>query len=182
MVGGTMTTQRIHSQLAPLDILTREEMEQVLNKSMDAMIRERYRGIDIVRIPFVPITATAATVQLFTSNDSTPWGPEQGDVWVPMRVIVKSSVLTDTAKYVIYRGSTPSDVQNAYTSRYLLDAMAAAGVGLPVNQAFYIPRKSTFLQPGEQIYAQVFGATIGNQYMLDSDAIRCPAEMKGKII
>lgn len=177
-----MSQQRLHSQLAPIDILTREEMDEALHKGLDGALRERYRGLDLMRIPFVPITAAAATVQLYTSNDSTPWGPEQGDIWMLRRVVVKSSVLTDAAKYVIYRGSTPSDVANAYTSRFLLEAFNAAGAGQPVNMGYYFSTKSVYLQPGEQIYAQVFGGTIGNQYMMDAEAIRCPAEMKGKVL
>jgi hypothetical protein len=177
-----MSQQRLHSNLAPIDILTREELEQELHKGLDAAMRERYRGLDYMRIPLAPVVAAAATQPLFTGNDSTPWGPEQGDIWMLRRVNVRSSVLTDTAKYVIYRGSTPSDVANAYSGRFLLDAFSAAGAGQPVNQGFYFSTKSVYLNSGEQIYAQVFGATIGNQYMMDAEAIRCPAEMKGKVL
>jgi hypothetical protein len=257
-----MSQQRLHSQLAPIDILTRIEMEEVMHKEFDAAIRERYRGIEIQRIPFFPITALATTVQLFTSNDQTPWGPEQGDVWLLRRLIVKSSTLTDTAKYQTYRGSTPSDVANAYTFRFLLDEyvqgvaapvinqipLAATGVasynnnsvgvnqtitggtvtaiaingtatgltsgvffvpaggtvtvtysvapttfttaaltgaipsGQNVNVGIYMTSETVWLNPGEQVYAQVSGATIGNQYVLEGEAIRCPAEMKGKLV
>jgi hypothetical protein len=178
-----MTQQRLHSALAPIDLLTREELQQELHKGLDAATRELYRGLEIVRIPFVPITATAATQNLFTSNDQTPWGPEQGDVWMPRRAIVKSSSFTDTAKYLLFRGSTPSDTQNSYTGRFLLEAgIGGATPGINVNVGFYFSTKSVFLQPGEQIYAQVLAATVGNQYMLDVEAIRVPAEMKGKIL
>jgi hypothetical protein len=178
-----MTTQRLHTNLAPIDLLTREELEQELDKNVDRALRERARGLEIVRIPFVPITAVAATTNLFTSNDATPWGPEQGDVWMPRRVIVKSSVFTDAAKYLVFRGSTPSDVSNSYTGRFLLDAFVGGVTpGQNVNVAEYFSTKSVFLMPGEQLYAQILGATIGNQYMMDAEAIRVPAEMKGKIL
>ena len=263
-----MTTQRLHSALAPIDVLTRDEMEQVLQHEMDSYIRERARGLEIQRVPYVPITAIAVTTQLFTSNDATPWGPEQGDIWMLRRVIVKSNVLTDAAKYTIFRGSTPSDVANSYTTRFLLEnqspgtpaipaptinqiPLAASGVasynnnsvgvnqtitggtvtaiaingtttgltsgvffvpaggtvtvtytvapttfttapvtgaiaavppGINVNNGFYFATKAVFLQPGEQVYAQINGATIGNQYYLEGEAIRVPAEMKGKIL
>lgn len=262
-----MTQQRLHSALAPIDVLTRDEIEQTLHKEMDAAIREKYRGLEIQRIPLVPIAATGTTVQLFTGNDQTPWGPEQGDIWMPRRVIVKSSLLTDNAKYVAYRGSSPSDVANAYLSRYLLDGfiaptpavtqptpsqpavpastvaqqntnsypvqvvisggtatstsvngvvvgagdgtfvvpaygsisvtysvaptwvwsnananIAAGTLGQNVNVAEYFSTKAVFLQPGEQLYAQVFGATVGTQYTFDAECIRCPAEMKGKLL
>jgi hypothetical protein len=258
-----MTMQRLHNNLAPIDILTREEMEQVLHKGLDAAMRERVRGLDSVRIPNVPIMATSTTQALYTSNDATPWGPEQGDVWLVRRAIVKSSLLTDNAKWVAYRGSAPSDVGNAYTSRYILDGMSApvsapvpsqpgvpastvavqntnsypvqvvisggsglsavvvngitvgtgdgtytvpaygaisvtysttaptwvwsnassaVPLGLNVNLGYYFSTKSPFLQPGEQIYGQVFNATVGAQYILDAEAVRCPAEMKGKLL
>lgn len=254
-----MTTQRLHSNLAPIDLLTREEMEQTLSKGLDAAMRERVRGLDLARVPFSPISALAASVNLFTGNDQTPWGPEQGDIWMLRRVNVKSSALTDVAKYILYRGSTPSDISNAYTGRFLLEGfnppanavpttpavpastvaqqntnsypvtvvitggtatstsvngvVVGAGdgtytvpaygsisvtysvaptwawtnasptsLGLNVNLGFYPSTKAIFLFPGEQIYAQVNGATVGNQYMLDGEAIRVPAEMRGKIL
>jgi hypothetical protein len=178
-----MSQQRLHSQLAPIDLLTRLEMEEVLHKEFDAAIRERYRGIEIQRIPFFPITAGATTVQLFTSNDQTPWGPEQGDVWLLRRLIVKSSVLTDTAKYQTYRGSTPSDLANAYSFRNLLDAyVGGATPGQNVNVGIYMTSQTVWLNPGEQVYAQVTSATVNNQYVLEGEAIRCPAEMKGKLV
>jgi len=179
---GTMTQQRLHTNLAPIDILTREELEQEMHKGLDAAMRERVRGLDIMRVPFYPITASAVTQPLFTGNAETPWGPEQGDIWKVRRIIVKSSVLADTAKWVAYRGSTPSDVANAYTFRYLLDAFSAAGAGWPVNQGYYFTSSTVWLQPGEQIYAQVFGATVGTQYAFDAESLRVPSEMKGKLI
>jgi len=256
-----MTTQRLHSNLAPIDLLTREELEQVLDKNVDRELREKVRGLDIARIPEAPITATGTTQNLFTGNDQTPWGPSQGDIWMVRRLNVKSSILTDTAKYILFRGSAPSDFNNAYTSRYLLEGFAPAipapvpsqpavpastvaqqnvnqypvqvvlsgftatavfvngiqvgvtngtytvpangsisvtysvvgtwvwsnlNVAIPAGQyqgvGYYPGTKAIFLQPGEQVYAQVLGATIGNQYTLAGECIRCPAEMKGKLL
>jgi hypothetical protein len=268
-----MTLQRLHSQMAPIDLLTREELDQSLHRGLDAAMRERVRGLDLARIPYYPVLAAGATVNIFSPNDATPFGPEQGDIWMVRRVIVKSSNLSDTAKYVVYRGSTPSDQQNAYTSRWLLDGfigasaavtqpspstpnsgnVLASGVaqqnvnsyavqvvisangatisnvvvngisvgtsagtyivpaygaisvtytvatptwvwsnpasnipagtpGFTVNTGYYPGTKAVFLYPGEQIYAQVLTATTGNQYAIDGEAIRVPAEMRGKIL
>lgn len=178
-----MAEQRLHSQLAPIDVLTREELDESLQKRFDAVLRERYRGLEIQRIPFVPITATGTTTSLFTFNDMTPWGPEQGDLWMLRRAIVKSSVLADTAKYILFRGSTPSDTANAYGTRFLLEAgIGGATPGINVNVGFYFSTKSVFLQPGEQLYAQILTSTVGNQYYLEGEAIRVPAEMKGKVL
>jgi hypothetical protein len=73
-------------------------------------------------------------------------------------------------------------VTNAYGMVNMLDAFTAAGAGLPVGVGFYPGTKSIYLQPGQQIYAQVLGATVNNIYQLDGEAIRVPAEMKGKIL
>jgi hypothetical protein len=179
----TMTKQRLHSAMAEVDVLTREELEQELDKNLDRALREQLRGLGVIRVPYVPITATAATIQLFTTNDQTPWGPEQGDMWQLRRVVVKSNVITDTAKYVLFRGSTPSDVANAYSTRFLLDAIiGGATPGQNVNVGYFTATKSVFLQGGEQIYAEIFSATVGNQYYLEGEAIRVPAEMIGKIL
>jgi hypothetical protein len=126
------------------------------------------------------VTAIAVTVNVF-SNEA-PTGPEQGDFWDVRRLVVKSSVSTDTAKYLVFRGTTPSDVLNAYGPFNLIDAFSAAGAGLAVGVGYYPASKSLCLQPGEQLYALVTGGTIGNVYMLDGEAIRVPAEMKGKIL
>jgi hypothetical protein len=257
-----MAEQRLHSALAPIDVLTRLELEEVTHKELSNAVRARYIGVDSVRFPDLVVTATAANVFLGTGGTmDPPIGPAEGDVWMVRRIIVKSSVLGDTAKYVLYRGSTPSDILNAYGPRNVLDAFssaiaagtpsqpavpastvaqqnvnqypvqvvisggtvtavfvngiqvgagdgtytvpangsisitysvaptwvwsnlnAAIPAGLGVNIGFYPGTKAIMVQPGEQIYAQVFGGTIGNQYYLDGEAIRVPAEMKGKVL
>jgi hypothetical protein len=177
-----MTAQRIHSQFAPIDVLTRDELAHEMTTHMDAFLRERYRGLEIQRFPRIMVTATAATQALTASNDETPIGPEQGDVWMVRRVIVKGFALADAAKYILFRGSTPSDITNGYTGFTLLEGFAASAAGQSVGIGYYPGTKSVFLQPGEQIYAQVLSATIGNQYILEGEAIRVPAEMKGKVL
>src|SRR5271165_2112115 len=113
-----MTTQRLHSNLAPIDLLTREELEQALDKNVDRELREKVRGLDIMRFPSIFVAAAGASQNISAvGNDQSPCGPGAGDIWMLRRVIVKSNVFTDTAKYILFRGSTPSDVANAYTSR-----------------------------------------------------------------
>jgi hypothetical protein len=179
-----MGQQRLHAALAPIDVLTRLELEEVTHKALDNAVRMRYIGVDSVRFPDLVVTATAANVFLGTGGTmDPPIGPAEGDVWMVRRVIVKSSVLTDTAKYVLYRGSTPSDIANAYGPRNVLDAgVGGATPGFSVNVAFYPANRAIFVFPGEQIYAQVFSGTVGNQYYIDGEAIRVPAEMKGKVL
>ena len=184
-----MTQQRLHSALAPIDVLTREELEESLHKNLEAAMRARVRGLDVARLPIQPVTALAATVFLSGSNPSgggsdLVFGPNEGDVWMLRRAIVKSSVPADVATYLLYRGSTPSDVAFAYTFRFLLDGMSQANAtpGQRCNVGFYAATKSVFINSGEQLYAQVLGGTVGAQYLLEAEAIRCPAEMKGKLL
>lgn len=175
-----MGEQRLHSALAPVDILTRLEHEAVMHKALNEAVRQRYWGIESQRFPRAMVTATATTVNLF-SNEA-PTGPEQGDFWEVRRVVVKSNNFADTAKYLLFRGTSPSDIGNAYGPFNLVEGFAAAGAGQPVGVGYYPSSKSLALQPGEQLYALVVTATIGNVYMLDGEAIRVPAEMKGKIL
>lgn len=180
--GEQMTKQQLHSQLAPVDLLTREELSAELHKGLESQIMDRFRGLEIQRFPRTFVTATQATQQIYAGNDMTPCGPEQGDIWHVRRVIVKSNQLNDSGKWILYRGSTPSDLVNSYGTQFVLEAFAASGGGLPVNQGYYFTSKTVFLQPGEQLYALILSATVGNQYYLDGEAIRVPAEMKGKIL
>jgi hypothetical protein len=257
-----MGKQQLHSALAPIDVLTRIELEESLHKGFEQAERTRVRGLDIARIPIVTVQGNGGTVNLgaFGSSDGYV-GPEQGDVWLLRRVnVVSSAFATDTARYIIFRGSTPSDIQNAYTNRFLLDAQSYGGGGTtttapavpattvpvqnPASQAYtvvitggtvtavdvngvqvgagdgtyvvppygsisvtysaaptwtwtatstftlgqqvgiaYNPgSKGVYLQPGEQIYAQIANSTTGNTYILTGEAIRVPAEMKGKVL
>lgn len=258
-----MAQQRLHSALAPIDVLTREEMEEIQNRQSGMAIKERYRGIEGARLPPVIAQGNGGTINLFAGggSDGTA-GPEQGDVWLIRRVIVTSSAFaSDPARYVLFRGSTPSD-PGQYTNRQLFDAGGATGVfGTPTqpavpastvaqqnpnaypvvvvisggsgltavtvngvtvgtgdgtytvpaggtisvtysvtaptwvwsNQtpfvlgqqqgvAIYPSNKAGLFLPGEQLYAQVFNTTAGNSYILGGEAIRVPAEMKGKVL
>jgi hypothetical protein len=119
--------QRLHSALAPIDVLTRVEMEAALHKNTQAEIRQRFLGIDSARFPLVQLAGNGGTLNLGSSSTSDGYiGPEQGDVWLVRRINVVSSVFTDPAKYILFRGSTPSDPSN-YASRYLIDGMASSG-------------------------------------------------------
>lgn len=177
------------TDLGPLgvfDFLTKDEVTEVFNSSVghkvDTAIRDWYRGIDSARFPRIINQATGAgPISLNVGPQEGVCGPEQGDVWVVRRVIVKSSVLTDPATWLLFRGTAPTD-PNAYDTTHLLDAFTAKGGGLPVNTGFYPSNRTILLQPGEQIYAQVLTATNGNVYMMEGEAIRVPAEMKAKVL
>lgn len=255
--------QRLHSSMAEIDVLTRIELEESLHKGLDTAIRSKYLGIDSARFPVTNLQGNGGTLNLGAIGASDGYiGPEQGDVWLVRRINVASSVFTDTAKYILFRGSTPSDPAS-YTSRYLLDGMVTipgastmsapavpastvaaqnttnqtytvvvsggtatstsvngivvgagdgtysvpaygsiavtysvaptwtwtatqiaygSAIGQNVGIAYNPGNKALLLQPGEQIYAQVFGSLAANTYSLSGEAIRCPAEMKGKLL
>jgi hypothetical protein len=181
-----MAKQQLHSALAPIDILTREELEATQQKGMDAMLRDRFRGMDFIKIPAQFAQGNGGAVQLNTGGMTDPYcGPESGDFWMLVRaVVVSSAYSTDAAKYVLFRGGTPSDSANSLSSRYLLDGQAYSGGTLGQNQGIaYAPgQKKIYFEPGDQLYAQVFATTIGNTYILTGEAVRVPAEMKGKIL
>jgi hypothetical protein len=177
-----MAYQQIHPSLGKLNILTQDEHREVTHGGIDYMLRQRYMGVESQRIARVSVEAAATTVNVYAVNGEVNTGPESGDFWELRRVIVKSNVLTDAAKWLVFRGSSPSDTANSYSGLQLLDGFAAAGAGIPVNQGWYFPSKSVGLQNGEQIYALVLGATVGNVYMLEGEAIRVPSEMKGKLL
>lgn len=180
----------LKTDLGPLgifDFLTRDELTEELNTGighkLDNAIMEWYRGVDSARFPRIIATATTTNpLPLNTQPNEGITGPSQGDVWLLTRVIVKSSLLTDTATYVVFRGTAPTD-PNAYNTLNLLEAFSSSPtLGNPVNQGYYPSRRSVLLQPGEQIYAQVLVPTVGNTYVLEGEAIRVPAEMKGKVL
>lgn len=261
-----MAEQRLHSALAPIDLITREEMQEVLHKGLDAAVRARYIGVDSARIPNIWAEGTGGTINMGSLATGDPvLGPAAGDVWMLRRVNVTSSAFTtDQARYLLFRGTTPSD-PNAYTNRQLLDGISSipavtyttmstpavpastvavqnttnvaqtvvitGGVvtavvvngitvgasdgtyvvppygsisvtyssaptwtwtqtqanisftlGQQVGVAYNPGNKAVLLQPGEQIYAQVYNSVSGNTYLLNGEAIRVPAEMKGKVL
>ncbi len=258
--------QHLHHAMAPIDVLTRVELEETMTKQYDRQTRERYRGIDTARLPPIMVTAVnTGPLQLGAIGPSDGFaGPEEGDVWLLRRANVVSSVFaTDTAKYVLFRGSTPSDIAGGYTNRQVLDGMTLSPATqsvmntpsipastVPVQNlstgAYFVsitggtvtlvtvngnqvgtgdgiylvpsggtiaitysviptswvwvptgtvtaqlgnnqgveydcPNKGGLFQPGEQLYAQIYNATVGNTYLLTAEFIRCPAEMKGKL-
>lgn len=254
-----MAEQRLHSQLAPIDLLTRLELEQTLHKGLNDQVREYVRGLDIARIPANYAQGNGGTINLISSGTDDPIiGPGEGDIWMLRRVVVASSSFTDGATYILFKGSTPSDANNAYQNRNLLEGFAAGVTNTPaspgigaspstyintnpygvnatiaggtvssitvngqntgltsgtfflapgsyitvtysaaptqtitgistnpgqhVGVGFYPGNKAVYLQPGEQIYAQIFGTTAGVTYTMNGEAIRCPAEMKGKLL
>lgn len=164
--------------LGQIDAVTSGELKEAMGHHFDEFLRERYRGIKIMKSPIARVSATAAAFTLSQNpNDGAPLGPEQGYIWRVQRVLVASSAITDVAKYVLYAGS---DTDTGPV--HLLDAViGGATPGLNVNVAYIPGNRSTWLFPGEQLAAAITGATTGNQYLLSAVVAEVPAEMVGKI-
>jgi hypothetical protein len=177
-----MTVQRIHEKLGPMDLLTKQEMSDVFGHHIDRFLRDKYRTIKLMKLPQLRGTAAAATFNLAQGNQpgdyGVPCGPESGFIWMLRRVIVASNVATDAAKYTLYSGSDPSN----YDYNHLLEGFTAAGAGQSVGVGYYPSSEATWLWPGEQVYAQILGATVGNGYVLSGIAIEVAAEMVGKLV
>lgn len=163
--------------MGPIDAATTEDVNAAMAHHFDQLLRDRYRTIKVMKLPQIRFTATGTTVTLAQSPSSgPPVGPEQGFMWDLRRVIVASNVLADTGKYVLYAGSDPTTLD----ASHLLEGFATGGQ--PINQGYYPASDSAWLWPGEQIYAAITGATIGNQYVLAGVAIEAAAEMVAKLI
>lgn len=121
-----MTVQRLHSAFAPIDVLTRLDLEAMQHQWLEEAMRTKLRGLDAMRLPRVIGNGNGTTIQLFANANEAAAGPEQGDIWMVRRVIVKSSSLLDSAKYTLFKGSTPSDIVNSYGSLQLLDGQVVS--------------------------------------------------------
>lgn len=160
-----MAEQRLHSAMAPIDVLTRLELDETLHNRLSAAVRERFLGVDSVRFPRIVAQATGTTTNVFANPNEAPCGPGAGDVWMLRHMLVSSSSLTDTAKYVVYRGSTPSDIANSYGPLQLLEAFAT-GIVAPSPAQPAVPATGVAQQNVNQFPVQVVisanGATITN--------------------
>lgn len=89
-----MTTQRLHAALAPLDVLTRIELEESLSKGFEQAERARVRGID-----YMEVNTNGSNASTVALN-----GPESGYAW-SLKLI--SAVLSAAATLSIYLGEAP---------------------------------------------------------------------------
>lgn len=178
-----MSKQRLHPSLAEIDVVTPDEMYATMGHSFSDHLRDRWRTIKLMKLPQIRATATGTTANLgqgsgFADQVGAPVGPEQGFVWMLRRVIVASNTAADTAKYTLYHGSDTS----LYDSAHLLEGFSAGAAGQGVGIGYYPGTDAAWLFNSEQIYAQVLGATIGNQYVLSGIAIEVASERLGALI
>lgn len=159
-----------------LDTITPGEMSAMLHEhfhpdKFSALFRERYRGVKLLKLPRIVVTASGTSVNVVPPNNQNT-GPESGYVWLVIRANFNSSALPDTATANLYVGSELSQ----FDAKVLVDS------ALPVNKAYYPSTRGLFIFPDEQIYGSITAATSGNQYSLQGLAIEVPFEMVGKLI
>jgi hypothetical protein len=168
-----------NTKIGPLDLITPGELSDSLHHVMighdERRELERVRGLKLMKLPLIKVTATGTTVALDSAQSGAVCGPEQGFIWRILRITVASSGLTDAAVFALYGGS---DLTAQQTS--LIDNNGATG--LPVNKAYYPSNRALWLWPGEELYANISTATAGNMYSLTGIAIEAPFEMQGKLL
>lgn len=90
-----MGEQRLHHALAPIDLLTRLELEQVLSAKLDAFTRDFYRGKSFNEENGNCLSNTGAAVASFTIP-----GPDSGYLWAPKMFAVTVNGLVSTTPAV----------------------------------------------------------------------------------
>jgi hypothetical protein len=164
--------------IGTLDILTAPELKEALGHAIDPVMRA-LRGEKLMRMPTARITASGSTANLGQIQGDAPLGPESGYLWRVAHITVTSSAITDTARYVLYVGTDVTD----YSQIRLWDAQTGGATpGQNVNVGYNPGSRAMWIFPGEQVYAQILGATSGNSYALAGVAAQVPAEMMGKLI
>lgn len=167
-----MTVQRLHPHLGPLDILTNNELKDAMGHALDGFIRDFYRGIKIIKLPIIRITAagTGPTLLAQNPNGGAPIGPESGFIWRLLRVTLASNGV-DSGAATLYVGSDPTN----------LDIAHQVDNTLKIGQAYYPGNRGVFIFPDEFIFANLAVTVAANQYALNGLAAEVPAEMVGKI-
>jgi hypothetical protein len=160
-----MPEQRLHSALAPIDVLTRLELEAELNKHADDLTRSFYRGVDYYRRIDVPNTGT------YTS----PPVPE-GYVWSVRHVGV---VLSAADQVIMTLGDTAQVTATPSGLPGILGVFPQGTNAIPYA-ANGFSDDQIILNPGEQFSLAPF---TGSHTILGVLFIskQTPAEMKGKL-
>jgi hypothetical protein len=97
-----MAEQRLHSALAPVDILTRLELEQVQRKGMEEFFHQEYLGVDYKEYND---NAQGATTYAFP-------GPDSGYAW-SLKLI---SAVMATGTFAAYLGDNTNTAPIAYSA------------------------------------------------------------------
>jgi hypothetical protein len=155
-----MTTQRLHSNLAPIDILTREELEQSLHQEFDYAQRERVRGVAYIR--FIGAGQNPSVGQF------TIPGPDMGYVWA-LKIV--SFTLGAAGAFGLYIG-------DIIAPGHCIFAGNSLAIGTTNEAVATWTSNIALLNPGENLLVSSNQLLFGT-YLLA--AVEVPAEMKGKL-
>lgn len=160
-----MAKQRLHSSLAEIDILTRDELDQTLNKYGDNFTRTFYRGVDYYRHVETPNTL----------NYTSPPVPE-GYVWSIRHIGV---VLSAADQVIMVLGDTPQ-ITGAPSGLPGILAIFPQGTNAIPYASEGFSTDEVILNPGEQFTITPYTNThtiLGVLFICK----QTPAEMKGKL-
>lgn len=165
-----MTQQRLHPNLAAVDMVTAPEINEVMSNRFDSYLRDRFRGVKLLKMPIVIVQATGTTTTITAVNPGQNLGPDSGFIWRIGRVTVSSSG-ADTGAITLYSGSDPTQ----------LDPRHQVDNTLKIGQAYYPGSRGLYLFPDEFLYLSA--ATVAaNTYVVTGQVVEVPAEMMGKIL
>ena len=98
-----MSQQRLHPNLAAVDMVTAPEINEVMANRFDSYLRDRFRGVKWMRLPLgLSGNVVAGAITLGISNGQVV-GPDQGFAWSIKRLVVAG----------LTSGATP-DIVNLY--------------------------------------------------------------------
>jgi len=92
------------------------------------------------------------------------------------------TVGTGAGTYVVPSAGTISITYTVAPTWAWTNANTAITGGGFINVGYYPGTDATWLFPGEQVYAQINGATVGNQYVLSGIAVEVAAERVGALV
>lgn len=144
-----MGQQRLHQALAPIDVLTRLDVEEMLNTRMDSFIRDWYRG-EI----FMEVNGNVLAGQTqFTIN-----GPVSGCSWSlkTLSVVVNGLASTTPAVNALVLGASPSTSYNNNSVGVNVTVTGGTVSAITVNGTNTGATSGTFFVPA--------GGTIGVTY------------------
>lgn len=164
-----MSTQRLHPNLAAVDMVTAPEINEVMSNRFDSYLRDRFRGIKWMRLPVMSGKVSGGAITLGISSGNV-CGPDSGFLWSVKRLIV--SGLTS--------GATP-DIVNLYLNDNFSQSPLWQFNGN--NFGYTFGKMELALMGGDTLSLQnVNTLTATGNITLTGELIEVPAEMMGKLV
>lgn len=152
-----MAEQRLHHALAPIDVLTRLDLESVMNSKMDSFIRDWFRGET-----FVEVNGNAPSP--FTGTSFPIAGPDSGYSW---SLKTLSVVISAAATVTVYFGD------NVNTAPIATQTLTAAGA------AVFTWTSNVAVIKDQRFLTVNLSAGTPSAYKLTAKQV--PTEMEGKL-